>query len=270
MSAVIPYTIVVPSHRRVANMRHILHLFPDALICVDEREEEAYREAVPRDQLWLHPSHRDTMPRIRNWITDQAPTEAVVQIDDDLVHVLSTVWRRPRKITDPAAIRQIIENGINIAHDLGKSCYCWGRMRVSMAKNIPNLCPFAFTRLASSTFVTIGRAAPRFNDQLPFNSDIDFTLNLLLRERIVLQDTRFYINHGNIEGSDRGGLQGKRTAEGYEQWRRLMRAKWKSYVRIGRVPSVVNTGRGKWSQPSTLANRILVSRKSPLTRKRAE
>jgi len=237
MAAVIPYTITIPSHKRVRNIPPMLRLFPSAVVVVDEQEREDYAQVVPEQQLLTHPS-LDTLPKIRNWIIDNVPTHAVVQIDDDLRNVLSMVWRRPKKIVDPVMLQRIIENGVNIAHDLKKSCFCWGRMRMAMTS--PSLKPFAFSRLISSSFVIVGKQA-RFDDSLPFNADLDLTLQLLLKERIVLQDTRFYFDHGSIEGEG-GGAQAKRTTADMERWKQHIKSKWKAHVQVG-IPASCRTSR---------------------------
>lgn len=259
----VPYTVVIPSHARVANMPRMLHFFPDAIVCVDEREEHEYAQVVPRDQLLLHPTV-PTLPKIRNWILDNVKTDGVVMIDDDLEKVLAMVWRRPRHITHPASIRQIVENGLQIAADLNKSVFCWGRVRLPMGDGA-SMKSFRMTCLISSSYAVIGRRF-RFDESFACNADIDFTLQHLLKERVVLQDSRFYFDHGSIEGG-RGGAQAVRSHEALQQWRIQMKAKWKQHILIGVKPMssyATVVGAKQRSRPGNLANRIAVRRKGIL------
>lgn len=218
MSTRIPYTIMVPSHKRPANMPRILSLVPDALICVDKREEAVYRKVVPDKQLVLHPP-LPTLSAIRNWMRDYVQTEAIIQINDDFVRVYSMVWPKRRVIVDPDAIRQILENGVNIGADLGQSLYCWSRVRMNGFYS--NCKPFSFARLISGAFVLIGDKF-RFDEELPYCADVDFALKILMGDRVMIQDTRFYFDLGSVDGqaggfrtlqTDKGLVEGQRVTE---------------------------------------------------------
>jgi hypothetical protein len=116
--ALIDYEILIPSRRMVNNAPKILKLLPTARIYVDERERSEYVAAVGVEKVVVHPPTKNICEVMRHMLTMKR-AECVVRIDDDLVSVISMIGRRSKKITDAGAILQIIENGINVAVDLG-------------------------------------------------------------------------------------------------------------------------------------------------------
>jgi len=76
--------VVIPSRARVGNMRRMMDLLPQAVVCVAEQEAAAYREALPPGhRLMVHPNIVGLAPT-RNWILDNAQEDCVVMVDDDL------------------------------------------------------------------------------------------------------------------------------------------------------------------------------------------
>ena len=61
------FKVVVPSRRRETQISRLLKLIPEATICVDESEMDAYGPHVPADQLLPHPPAR-CIGEIRDWI----------------------------------------------------------------------------------------------------------------------------------------------------------------------------------------------------------
>ncbi len=166
---------------------------------------------------------------VRNWILDNTPEECVVMIDDDLKSVKALIGKRPRTITEPECILRIIENGIQIAHDLDVPLFCWGRIVNPLSIRLYD--PISLTSPVSCSWGMIGREF-RCDERLSDYEDMDLTLQCLLKRRILYCDTRFYFDHGPIF-SGSGGLQGIRTGEGEVSSRKLMTAKWGKYVHFG-------------------------------------
>jgi hypothetical protein len=252
---VAPYTIIVPSHKRAERMPQLLSLLPTATICVEESEGAAYAARVPEGQLLLHPPVPG-MAALRNWLLDHCPTETCVQIDDDLEAIFSQTWERARKITDPNIIRQLIENGVNIATDLGLGLFCWGRMPVfyNGAK------PFGLTSMAMGA-VVIRRGRLRFDDRITMHEDFDLTLQALLVDRVVLCDRRFYWDFGTLYGEP-GGAQAQRTAERMRALKVILKEKWGKYALLDQPTKLTKLGK----QESNAANVCKVSRRSSLVR----
>ncbi len=117
--------IVVPSRKRARNIPRILSMLPNATITVAESEASDYAGVVPKKQLLLHPELKG-LAAIRNWLGRTLQEDCLVEIDDDLRGVIPQLGKAKR-ITDPAVIAELIENGHRMAEDLGIGVFCWSR-----------------------------------------------------------------------------------------------------------------------------------------------
>jgi len=235
--AVIKYRLVIPSRGRADKIARILALLPTAIVCVDEREHLEYRKAIPVKKLWLH-APTGTLGEVRQWVLDNSQEEAVVMIDDDFRCVRTLVGRRTRKIVDPGAILQIIENGINVAADLGIHLFGWNRC--VMLRQFYAYDPLSFGALASGAWGVVGREHA-VDVRLNLAESLDLTLTNLLENRIVLHDRRFYFDCGPTwKGT--GGLQGIRTSTTEGQEKEWMAEKWGQYVSMERKLQSGGTG----------------------------
>jgi glycosyltransferase involved in cell wall biosynthesis len=249
------YEIWVPSRRRVENAVSVLQLLPTAKIFVDEREFDAYAARIDKSRIVTHPP-TDGFVAVRRAMIEMRRTEAIVMIDDDFREVISLVGRRPRKITDPCAILQLIENGVNIACDLDIGMYVWNRNANPMQFFAAD--PFGLVGPASGAIVYRGDKNIKPDARLKNYADLDWTLQLLMSDRIVLCERRYYFNFGKVWGGA-GGSQGTRTSESEEADRKLLARKWKHYLVFG------TGGKGKITAKKTvLGMSVRVSRKSSL------
>lgn len=224
------YQIVVPSRRRLANMPRIRALLPDALIVVDEREAADYALAVPEDRLLIHPAF-DGLPKVRNWIHDNVPANYLVHIDDDLRRVLAqvTVYGRKRVITSPDEIRRIIEAGVQVLTDLQAPAFCWGRSLNSVLRK-PQLNTFSFTAPLGSAFI-VRNGNRRWDENILSRSDLDYSLNVLLQERFILSDQRFYFDVGLVFRNP-GGNTGLVSDERRKADTRKIMSRWGQYLEL--------------------------------------
>jgi hypothetical protein len=87
--------------------------------------------------------------------------------------------------------------------------------------------------------------------------DLDFTLQTLLEDRIVLGDCRWYFDHGRIF-SGRGGNVGLTTSEQFAHTTKDLVAKW------GRFVGTSRPGFMKGQRQSTSPMSIRVERQSAL------
>ena len=197
--------VVVPSRGRVPNMPLILRLLPGATVFVDKREESEYAAVVPRNQLWLHES-LPGLVAIRNWLNANVQEDCLVMIDDDFRGVIPLMGKH-RPITDPVVIAEVIANGHRVAEDLGISVFCWGRSLNNVLLK-PEWDPFRLVGPISSSFGLRGAArSRRFDPACEIREDLDFTMQTLLEDRILLMEMRWYFDHGRIF-SGRGGNVG--------------------------------------------------------------
>ena len=219
--------IVVPSRKRARNIPRILSILPNATITVAESEAADYADVVPKKQLLLHPELRG-LAAIRNWLAKTLQEDCLVEIDDDLRGVIPQLGKAKR-ITDPAVIAELIENGHRIAEDLGIGVFCWSRTANNFLSD-PIFLPIRFVQPVSCSFGMRGAARNRLWDEtIPGRADLDFTMRTMLEDRVLLADMRFYFDHGRIF-SGKGGAVGIVSREGFEAGTRILYDRWGKYI----------------------------------------
>jgi glycosyltransferase involved in cell wall biosynthesis len=187
--------IVVPSRKRVPNMAKLSKLLPSALVCVDEAERSDYEAAVGAERVICHPGLQG-IPRIRNWMNEKIQEDCIVQIDDDLQCIRPMIGKQ-RPVEDPEIILQVIRNEHRVCEDLGITTFCWSRSR-NIAMMHPELLPFRLVHPLAGSFGLRGAARQRRFDDRCSREDMDFSLQCLLEDRIVLSDMRWYFDHGPV------------------------------------------------------------------------
>jgi hypothetical protein len=243
------YSIVVPSRARAHNMETIRWLLPSALICVDEREVDAYAPHVPSERMLVHPPF-DGLPRAINWLMDAVESPVMVEIDDDFQGVQCNVGSR-RFITDAEEILAIIENAITCTHDLGLTAFCWSRTMNTTIIH-PDRRPIVPTQSVCNAFGVMGAARHRHYDTaLLGRADVDWTLRTLLEDRAVFADVRFYFDCGRVFAG-RGGNVGLVTPEIFKSSTRQIVERWGKAVSFKTLPFQKNR--------NTSAVRIAVTR----------
>jgi len=220
----IDYRIVIPSRNRTENMEYMSKRFPTATVTVDEKEEKEYLEAIgPEQTLVTHPTLPKGVASIRQWILDNFTEKTIVMVDDDFKHIKTLVGEKPRLYTKPQDIQKIIENSMNISLDLDISVFCYTR----------NPRPFHFiysdwigltNGLAMALFGVNGRKI-RFDTRLTSREDTDFTLQALLKDRIIYCDRRYYAQFEEAWGGQ-GGLQGVRNTQTEDEDKKILTHKW--------------------------------------------
>ncbi|MGD0653127.1 MAG: hypothetical protein ABSA16_02175 [Thermoguttaceae bacterium] len=219
--------IVVPSRARSQNMKRLLKLLPTALVCVARSEKEDYSKVVPANQLLFHDEIKGLV-NIRNWINAKIQEDCVVMSDDDLLCVRPLIGKQ-RPITDPAVILQIINNSHVVCQDLGINVFCWSRTRNSFLAG-PDGNPIRLVQPMAATWGLRGAARERkFDTTLPARPDLDFTMETLLKDRILYADMRFYFDHGR-SFTGRGGNVGILSHESWEATTKLLYKKWGKYI----------------------------------------
>jgi hypothetical protein len=209
-------------------MPTIIRLLPDALICVDESEADEYA-ACCEGRLLVHPQ-MSGLPKIRNWIHANVEADYIAHIDDDFRQVLSqvSVFGNKRKITRAEEITVLIENAVQTLIDLGSTAYCWSRTNNStMAR--PELSSFGFDGPPLGSAFVVKRTAMKWDESLISRADVDYSLRVLLTDRHLICDKRFYWDVGAIfQGS--GGNAGLVTDERRQEDKRRLLAKWAPHL----------------------------------------
>lgn len=245
--------VVIPSLRRSDRILDALALFPDAVVWVHESEAAAYKTAAPLIKLRTH-NRTDGIGAIRREMILGTDAEIVVMMDDDIVRVAFNAGdgQKHRLITSPEHIARIIENTAQCAVDLGLEVFGWNRER-RMQYFRPTE-PFRLVYPCSTAYGVIGkRCLP--DVEFRTGEDIDMTMQALQRTRIVLADTRYTFDNGEV-GKGKGGCQGYRTTELERQITERLNIKWGKYVYRGKSKCKDKSG--------GMAMSIRVDRKNPL------
>lgn len=219
--------IVIPSKSRADSIgSHALALFPEAIVCVDENEADAYKPVTAN--LLVHPP-LPTLASIRNWILDNVDDEIVVQVDDDLRRVFSMVGYRLRAYKKPDEAMQIVENAAEIAKTIGSRLFGFGQS--ADVKAFKPQDPIRFNGWIGSLVGVVGRDV-RWDSALTLRGDIDASLKTLLKHRIIYQDTRFYFETGK-RFLNKGGNAVHRSAERERKELAYLKGVWGRYVYFG-------------------------------------
>jgi TET-Associated Glycosyltransferase len=223
----IDYKIVIASKGRPQNVAKCLELFPDASICVDEREEAEYVAVTPAENLVLH-SPTKTLGEVRNWVLDNYKEKCIVHMDDDLEFVVAKMGKSGRKIKDPLAIIRLIENMVILCNDLDLELFAFTKQSPFYPTN--PIKPFKFATFPYGLVGQVGRRH-RWADHMEQSSDVDLVYQYMTTSRILLSDNRYFFKFGSGVSRGGGGLQGMRSEEGWAKSKRYLKRRWGIYYK---------------------------------------
>ena len=218
--------IVIPSKNRADIIGDkALRLFPDATLCVGDDEVDAY--AKVSDRLLVHPANVVGIGPLRQWVLDHVDDPCVVMVDDDVTHVYSQVGFHKQRIEDADTARAIVERMATLAQDAEVRVF--GFQQAARPFTYANFRPFSVNTWVGGLIGIIGREL-RFDTSLLLRADIDFCLQSLLRDRIVLVDGRYSFIHTRFAGG--GGNAANRSSERHEREIAYLRRKWGPYLDV--------------------------------------
>lgn len=252
------YVVCIPSKKRTVNMARMLGMFPYAKVYVDVRERDEYLKVVPEPQLCFHDSLPGQFP-IWQHILDTETAKCVLLMDDDLQYVASMVETHPKikKYTDPYNLRRIVENAVNTLCDLDMSLYGWSCMAHPGGFNPVK--PISLSGTVTSAILIRGRKYRM--DLWTECCDLDLVLQVLLHDRVLVKDMRWYWNFG-VAGSQAGGGQTTDSMEVFNISRDRMVKKWGRYINIGGLPLTARMLGGKGAKVQHFGH--TVSRKNSI------
>jgi hypothetical protein len=188
--------IIIPTRGRSGIIgQKALRLFPDATLCVGEDEVEAYSQVS--DRLLVHPASIVGIGPLRQWVLDHVDDPCVVMVDDDVRYAYSQVGFHKRRIEDADTARAIVERLAVAAQDAGVRVF--GFTQAARPLTYANCDPFSLATWVGGVIGIIGREL-RFDTSLVLRADIDFCLQSMLRDRIVMVDARYLFIHDRFAG----------------------------------------------------------------------
>ena len=148
-------------------------------------------------------------------------------VDDDVTHVYSQVGFHKQRIEDADTARAIVERLAILAQDAGVRVF--GFQQAARPFTYANFRPFSLNTWVGGLVGIVGREL-RYDTSLLLRADIDFCLQSLLRDRIVLVDGRFSFIHTRFAGG--GGNAANRSSERHEREISYLRRKWGPYLDV--------------------------------------
>ena len=212
--------IIIPTRGRADVIGDkALKLFPDATLCIGEDETDAY--AAVSDRLLVHPSNVLGIGPLRQWVLDHVADPCVVMVDDDVTHVYSQVGFHKWRIEDADTARAIVERLAILAADADVRVF--GFNQAARPLTYANFRPLSLDTWVGGMVGIIGREL-RYDTSLLLRADIDFCLQSLLHDRIVLVDGRYSFIHTRFAGG--GGNAANRSSERHMREIAYLRRKW--------------------------------------------
>ena len=232
------FNIYIPSYRRSDRiMTH--NLVEYSTYIVRKSEEELYK-AKGVNVLAVEDSLIVGIPAVQNWLIENAPEDVICILDDDLTHFFyRTDVTQKLGEDDKETITAEIERLAQLAYDLEI-----GHV-VTTRKGDPKSYtrPFSFSGI-QGTLKIINRAKckSRFCE-IDFLNDVDFMLQELMRNRIILLSE--YFSDVNIMDVNAGGSNVTKSAARFHVAVEQMKLKWGKYYepavgteRVGRIKVV--------------------------------
>jgi hypothetical protein len=218
--------IIIPTRGRADVIgAKALRLFPDATLCVGADEVDAY--ARHSGNLLVHPADVVGIGPLRQWVLDHVDDPCVVMVDDDVTHVYSQVGFHKERIEDADTARAIVERLAILAQDAGVRVF--GFNQAARPLTYANFRPLSLDTWVGGVIGIIGREL-RFDQRLLLRADIDFCLQSLLHDRIVLVDGRFSFIHTRFAGA--GGNARQRSSERHAREMAYLKRKWGPHLDI--------------------------------------
>ena len=215
--------VYVPSYKRSHDIK-TYHVLNDCTYVVRESEADAYRDAGVEKILAAPDAEVDSLPKVRQWIIDHTPEDVVVQIDDDITGFSYVNKNNLVRIEDMDIVDAEFERIGQIISDL-KIGFASIRMQENVIKyneefrfqsTIGLICWFNKAGLKS-----------RYDTNIRFKEDIDFQLQELLYNRIIIVPE--YFRAKAIYDKNEGGNSVDKNTKTINATVEYMKTKWGRY-----------------------------------------
>jgi hypothetical protein len=215
--------IYSPSYKRADSVITQKYI-PDCIYVVADFEADKY--LANGHKCWVVPdSAQGSVAKIRNYILDNADTDKIVMLDDDLSHIGRWCEQVDLKLTADEFI-EFCEMGFNLASDLNVKY--WGMNILSDKGAYREYTPFSMTSCILGPFQAFNGLDLRYDETLPLKEDYDLSLQVLNKYRKTL---RFNAYHYVVkQHTNKGGCADYRTIEREKEQLYLLQKKWGSKI----------------------------------------
>lgn len=193
-------------------------------IVVPESQRELYEQATDHDIVTVS-DDTITLGTTRNAVLRMFDERTIVMMDDDLTMLYCVTGEKTRRIEDPEEIMAVIVNTAIMAMDAGVHFFGFFQKDIRQYKGYE---PFSLTGWVGGVVGVIDR---RFWFAEGHNRvDIDYTMQCLLVDRIIWNDTRYWF--AQVRDSNKGGSSETRTKESDEREIEYLKSRWGDYLKI--------------------------------------
>ncbi|MGB0934742.1 MAG: hypothetical protein ACPGXY_01600 [Alphaproteobacteria bacterium] len=212
-----------PSYKR-AKGAITQETFPFVKYVVAEFEAEEY--AREGHDCWVVPDHaQGSVAKIRNYILDNALTEKIVMLDDDMTGIARWENQKAIRLT-PNGVQEFCEMGFQMAEDL--DIKYWGMNMLSDKGAYREYTPLAFKSCILGPFQAFNDLELRYDEKLPLKEDYDLSLQVLNKYRKTL---RFNAYHYLVkQHTNTGGCADYRTVQYEKDQMQALVRKWGSKI----------------------------------------
>lgn len=216
--------IYVPSYNRYDKIM-TQNIVNECTYVVRKSQEEKYLDAGVKNILAAPDKEIDSLPKVRQWIIDNAPDDIIVQMDDDIERFSYANKNNIVVIEDKDTIDMEIERVAQLLYDLKI-----GFAALPMQENV-----LKYTREFSFKS-TIGLVCwfnkeslqkCRYDPGIKFKADIDFELQNLLYNRIMLVPE--YLRVKATYDKNKGGNSESKNTRTVNEAVEYMKSKWGKY-----------------------------------------
>lgn len=200
-------------------------IFPDYIeILVPESEKELYERNLDNPILTI-PDDVKGLGEVRNWCLKSFEEDILVMVDDDISRLYCLSTPLSKEIKDKEEVVQVIINTAVMAKDMGVHCFGFSQTDIRKYNGTD---PFKLSTWIGGVIGVIGRKYEFRKDK--FKVDIDFCLQNLLVDRIILCDNRYLFSQKR--DCNVGGNSIFRTDEEYQKSVDSLADKWGKYLKV--------------------------------------
>ena len=201
------------------------NILPDWIeVLVPESEYSSYKQRLENPLLTI-PDEIEGLGAVRNWVLDNFKERTIIMLDDDIKRLYSLTGEYSEEIDDKEEVVQVLINTAVMANDMGVKVFGYNQTDIRKYNATE---PFRLSTWIGGVIGVIGRRY-RFR-QDKFKVDIDYCLQNLLDERILLQDARYLFSQ--LRDNNIGGNSIFRTEEGYNKSVETLKRKWGDCIKV--------------------------------------
>ena len=204
-------------------------ILTDFDLVVPQSELNKYKDVVTNaNNIIPIPDNVEGLGAVRNWTLDHYDSEVVIMFDDDISHFYSLLNMKAEKIKDKDLINTIILNCASNCIEAKASVFSFNQVKGDIRK-YRHTDPFNLKTWSGTIMGVVGRKY-KFTEINKTKVDADYSLQCLLKDRIVWVDQRFSFECKR--DNNKGGNSLCRDQKTIDNEINFLDQKWGKYIII--------------------------------------